>query len=132
MATDFEQEFKTRKGLHLTALEESYKKLVEAAYDKEYASRTYCKSLFDPIISWKDNSNYFKRITGLIVHYSRLNPRDVMNPVIQDLQPIKDEFYELLPIPSDEDEEIELDLYFMELDNIELVDHLAQFVAAVD
>lgn len=132
MATDFEQEFRTRKGLHLTALEESYQKLVEAAYDKEYASRTYCNSLFNPILKWKDSSDYFKRIIGLVVHYSRLNPNDVINLVIQDLQPIKDEFFELLPIPSDEDEDIEPDVYFLELDTIELVDHLAQFVAAVD
>ncbi len=132
MVTDFEHEFKARKRLHLKALEEFYQKLVDAAYGKEYASRTYCKSLFDPILRWKDNSDYFKRIIGLVIHYSRLNPSDVMNPVIQDLQPIKDEFYEFLPIGSDEDEEIEPDLYFLELDNMELVDHIAQFVAAVD
>lgn len=132
MTNDFEHEFTTRKKRHLNVLEESFLNLRDVAYDKEYASRAYCKTLFDPILRWKDNSEYFKRILGLVVHFSKLDPKNVMNKVMEILPTIKDEFYETLPIPLDEDEELDPDLYFIQLEDLDLVDHLAQFVAAVD
>lgn len=132
MSIDFENEFKTRKQQHFTALKESYKKLVEAAYDKEYASRAYAKSLFDPILDWKNDSDYFRRVLGLLVHFSKLDPSNVMKPIFENLQPVKDLVADSLPIFEENDPDSELELYFMALDEIQLVDHLAQFVAAFD
>lgn len=132
MGNDLENKFRTRKKQHFVALEESYLKLVDAAYDKEYASHAYCKTLFDPILRWKDDSSYFKRILGIIVHHSKLNPNNVMNEVIENLESIKDEYYEMLEILDDYNNRVELDLYFVELGETELIDHIAQFMAAID
>jgi hypothetical protein len=55
-----------------------------------------------------------------------------MDNVIQNLAPIKDEFYDVVDLPDSEDDKLEPDLYFLQLEDLELVDHLAQFVAAID
>lgn len=132
MDMDFEHEFNTRKEQHRNTLKASYDELVEAAHDKKYASRTYAKSLFDPILDWKEDSDYFRRVLGAYVHFSKIDPSNVIGQVLENLQSLKDLVMASLPIFDENDPDSQFELEFMELSDIDLVDHLAQFMAAFE
>lgn len=132
MDTDFELTFNTRKQHHLLSLTQSYEALVEAAYDKEYASRAYAESLFEPILAWKSVSLYFERVLGLVVHYSKIDPSNMMRLTIANIAELKSNIFDALPIFDETDPTALSERYFLQLSDIELIDHIAKFSAALD
>ncbi|NVK64992.1 MAG: hypothetical protein HWE22_10415 [Flavobacteriales bacterium] len=132
MENTLESEFKLRKQKHLEALNSSYQSLIEAAHDKTYAARVYSNSLFGSILDWKDQSLYFERVLAQVAHLSKLNPSNVIAPLIEKLPTIKEGIYDTLPLFNEDDTDTQNELRFLELTDIELADHLAQFIAALD